>query len=158
MKGQVAPGQKIVVDKKHAHTHKHKHKHGGDDSRDDGEGLKHAKTVPMTHAEERKLEGEIQAEVEAAAAADGAVGFGSTVNLRAGGPVEDSESVPPGMVHRVTAPARVPSEHSVKSTRSTSTRSFERNKKRDTYPPRTNVDSQKPPEENDYWYQKRSSA
>ncbi|KAM5533236.1 hypothetical protein V8D89_013101 [Ganoderma adspersum] len=157
LKGQAQPGQKIVLDKRH--KHKHKHENGSVEEKEVGEGeeeLKHAKTMPMTHKEERELAGELQGEADA----NGTGAYGSTENLREGGvgpvTVEDSESAEPGLVHRATAPARVPSKHNMKSARS-----FERNKKRDTYPPRTSVDSKKPPGEKapeDYWYQKRSSA
>ncbi|PIL29719.1 hypothetical protein GSI_08157 [Ganoderma sinense ZZ0214-1] len=174
VKGQVLPGQKIVLEKRHKHKRKHKHGDGdgdGDGDRDGNEGaeerekekgpaeaeaeLAHAKTVPMTHAEERKLAGVLQEVAEEQA--DGAGAYGSTVNLRGDGPLEDSESAQPGVVHSATAPARVPSKRSLKSTRSSKS-----SKKRDSYPPRTSIDSQKPsPKEKapeDYWYQKRSST
>ncbi|KAI1785753.1 hypothetical protein LXA43DRAFT_899114 [Ganoderma leucocontextum] len=122
IKGQVAPGQKIVLDKKHKDT-------DGKDEDEDEDELKHARTVPMTDAEERELEGRLPEDAEAG----GAVGYGSTVNLRA---MEDSESAPSRMVHRASAPVRVPSKHSLKSTRS-----LERDEKRDTYPPPSTVDS-----------------
>ena len=153
LKGQAQPGQKIVLDKRHKHKHKHGNENGsGEEERGEGEKeLKHASTVPMTHKEERELQEEVGADADTTPGA-----YGSTEMLRGGGAGEVSESGQPGMVHRATAPARVPSKRSLKSTRS-----FESNKKRDTYPPRTSVDSQTPPGEKapeEYWYQKRSSA
>ena len=152
LKGQVLPGQKIDVDKKHKTKGKDK-KGKKDEDEDEGGGeLKHARTVPLTRVEKRELEGELQEGPEP----DGVVVYGSTENLRGLGRIEDAESVPVAVVHRASAQARVPSKHGVRNTRS-----LEHVRKRDTYPPPTDLEDQKPPRENvreDYWYQKRRSA